>query len=264
MTEHSPQRSGRAAVFDLARACLLDPGCGNRQTGATGTNGRAVQMKLIPAAGFLLAALLPAAIDVAHASDTGTESAHTAHSQVASPLLSGIRPENPVQAELRSDPFLAEPLPEPARAQDPERGDQALSRECANGDITACEQFAEILGNQREDGAALARARQIYSMICTRGSATGCNETAWAFYEKGDRKSAGRALFLFTETCMAGVYEACLQAADMKRNGEGGPSDPAGAVELYAIACDGGLKTGCDLMSWTRSRISAPHTPAGQ
>lgn len=116
---------------------------------------------------------------------------------------------------------------------------------CAADDIEACENLAGMLQSGEGGPADPARARRIYSVICTQGSVIGCYELAWLFYEDGGELAMGRARFLFSETCAAGMLEACLQAGDMRRSGEGGPLDLAGAARSYAMACEAGLGPGC-------------------
>lgn len=96
-------------------------------------------------------------------------------------------------------------------------------------------------------------------MICTEGSVKGCYELAWMMYDSGaDDLELSRARFLFTETCAAGIFEACLQAADMRRTGEGGRQDEAGAARLYALACDAGQEAGCLMAPQTDAASDAP------
>lgn len=141
----------------------------------------------------------------------------------------------------------------------PSEEDLALAEErrsmadaCGRGDLEACEIFAAWLRDGTGGEADPVRARRIFSVICTEGSVKGCYELAWMMYDAGQEPEASplelsRARFLFSETCKAGVIEACLQAGDLRREGIGGSVDLAGAVRLYATACEGGLEPACTL-----------------
>lgn len=148
-----------------------------------------------------------------------------------------------------------------AAAEDslPSEEDLALAEErrsmadaCGRGDLEACEIFAAWLRDGTGGEADPVRARRIFSVICTEGSVKGCYELAWMMFDAGQEPEASplelsRARFLFSETCKAGVIEACLQAGDLRREGIGGSVDLAGAGRLYAMACDGGLEPACTL-----------------
>lgn len=146
--------------------------------------------------------------------------------------------------------FLTEPLEDVEtgpRGQDVQpSADEYLSEACAEGLISACEHIAGSLrlSTATEDQA---RARQMYAVICTSGSAVGCYETAWHYYDVGGAQATARARSLFTEACDAGHAESCLQAGDMRRTGEGGPRDPAGAELAYRKACLAGESLACQM-----------------
>lgn len=141
----------------------------------------------------------------------------------------------------------------------PSEEDLALAEErrsmadaCGRGDLEACEIFAVWLRDGTGGEADPVRARRIFSVICTEGSVKGCYELAWMMFDAGQEPEASplelsRARFLFSETCKAGVIEACLQAGDLRRDGVGGKVDFAGAGRLYAMACEGGLEPACTL-----------------
>lgn len=141
----------------------------------------------------------------------------------------------------------------------PSEEDLALAEErrsmadaCGRGDLEACEIFATWLRDGTGGEADPVRARRIFSVICTEGSVKGCYELAWMMFDAGQEPEASplelsRARFLFSETCKAGVIEACLQAGDLRREGVGGSVDLAGAMRLYATACEGGLEPACTL-----------------
>ncbi|MFN4184972.1 MAG: hypothetical protein ACK4M6_09320 [Hyphomonas sp.] len=129
-----------------------------------------------------------------------------------------------------------------------------MANACGRGDMEACEIFAAWLRDGTGGTADPVRARRIFSVICTEGSVMGCYELGWMMYDAGlgsgsgldtDELEISRARFLFSETCKAGVIEACIQGADMRRNGVGGRVDEDGAGRLYAIACEAGLEIGC-------------------
>ncbi len=130
---------------------------------------------------------------------------------------------------------------------------QGMAEACGRSDLGACEIFAAWLRDGTGGEADPVRARRIFSVICTEGSVKGCYELAWMMYDGaqvGDAAGRGalelsRARFLFSDTCKAGVTEACLQAGDMRRHGEGGPLDLAGAARFYGIACAAGIEPGC-------------------
>ncbi len=130
-----------------------------------------------------------------------------------------------------------------------------MAEACGRSDLEACEIFAAWLRDGTGGESDPVRARRIFSVICTEGSVKGCYELAWMMYDAaqvGDASGRGalelsRARFLFSDTCKAGVTEACLQAGDMRRHGEGGPLDLAGAARFYGIACEAGLEPGCGL-----------------
>lgn len=131
---------------------------------------------------------------------------------------------------------------------------RAMGEACGRGEMEACELFAAWLRDGTGGAEDSVRARRIFSVICTEGSVKGCYELGWMMYDAGlgsgsgldtDELEISRARFLFSETCKAGVIEACIQGADMRRNGVGGRVDVAGAGRLYAIACEAGLDIGC-------------------
>ncbi|MGE6697733.1 hypothetical protein ACQKH5_08590 [Hyphomonas sp. NPDC076900] len=151
---------------------------------------------------------------------------------------------------------MAEPA---AEDSPPSEEDLALAEErrgmadaCGRGDLEACEIFAAWLRDGTGGEADPVRARRIFSVICTEGSVKGCYELAWMMFDAGQAPEASplelsRARFLFSETCKAGVIEACLQAGDLRREGVGGTVDVASAGRLYAIACEAGLEPACPL-----------------
>lgn len=131
---------------------------------------------------------------------------------------------------------------------------RAMADACGRGEMEACEMFAAWLRDGTGGEADPVRARRVFSVICTEGSVRGCYELGWMMYDAGigsgsgldtDELEISRARFLFAETCKAGIFEACLQGADMRANGVGGRVDTDGAGRLYAIACEAGLEAGC-------------------
>lgn len=143
---------------------------------------------------------------------------------------------------------------------------RGMADACGRGDLEACEIFAAWLRDGTGGEADPVRARRIFSVICTEGSVKGCYELAWMMYDAGQEPEASplelsRARFLFSETCKAGVIEACLQAGDLRREGIGGTIDLTGAGRLYAIACEAGLEPACALaeeVSPPREDAAAP------
>ena len=154
------------------------------------------------------------------------------------------------QAEEPAEPTEDELLAEERRG---------LGEACGRGEMEACEMFAAWLRDGTGGAEDRVRARRIFSVICTEGSVKGCYELGWMMYDAGMGSGNGletnalesealeisRARFLFIETCKAGIFEACLQGADMRRNGVGGRVDLEGAGRLYAVACEAGLEAGC-------------------
>ncbi len=154
------------------------------------------------------------------------------------------------QAEEPAEPTEEELLAEERRG---------MGEACGRGEMDACEMFAAWLRDGTGGAEDRVRARRIFSVICTEGSVKGCYELGWMMYDAGMGSGSGldtdalesgaleisRARFLFAETCKAGIFEACLQGADMRRNGVGGRVDTEGAGRLYAVACEAGLEAGC-------------------
>ncbi|WP_162786354.1 sel1 repeat family protein [Hyphomonas sp. CACIAM 19H1] len=163
------------------------------------------------------------------------------------------------EPEILPEDEAAEATAERAEDSPPSEEDLALAEErrtmadaCGRGDLEACEIFAAWLRDGTGGEADAVRARRIFSVICTEGSVKGCYELAWMMFDAGQEPEASplelsRARFLFSETCKAGVIEACLQAGDLRREGVGGTIDIAGAGRLYAIACEAGLEPACPL-----------------
>lgn len=157
---------------------------------------------------------------------------------------------SPEGETLAADMAEDNPLSEEDLALAEER--RGMADACGRGDLEACEIFAAWLRDGTGGEADPVRARRIFSVICTEGSVKGCYELAWMMFDAGQEPEASplelsRARFLFSETCKAGVIEACLQAGDLRREGIGGMIDPAGAGRLYAIACEAGLEPACTL-----------------
>ena len=172
-------------------------------------------------------------------------------------------PDTLPEAEAVTADAGEDALTEAETAEDSQPSEEALLAEerrgmaeaCGRSDLEACEIFAAWLRDGTGGEADPVRARRIFSVICTEGSVKGCYELAWMMYDGaqvGDASGRGalelsRARFLFSDTCKAGVTEACLQAGDMRRHGEGGTLDLAGAARFYGIACEAGLEPGCGL-----------------
>ena len=158
----------------------------------------------------------------------------------------------PFASEALPDLFFDEPSTDPDTEDMFEPDELVMLRAeraagCASGQLAACELYAGMVLTGEGGEADPVRARRIYSVICTQGSVLGCYELAWLFYDDGRDLAPGRARFLFSETCLAGLLEACLQAGDMRRSGEGGRQDEAGAALFYAVACEDGLEEACAL-----------------
>ncbi|MFN4025035.1 MAG: tetratricopeptide repeat protein [Hyphomonas sp.] len=161
-------------------------------------------------------------------------------------------PASPFASEALPDLFFEEPETDPDTEDITEPDELTVLRsehaaDCASGQLAACELYAGMVQTGDGGEADPVRARRIYSVICTQGSILGCYELAWLFYDEGGDLAPGRARFLFSESCIAGLLEACLQAGDMRRSGEGGRRDEAGAALFYAIACEDGLEDACGL-----------------
>lgn len=171
---------------------------------------------------------------------------------------------SPEGETLAADMAEDNPLSEEDLALAEER--RGMADACGRGDLEACEIFAAWLRDGTGGEADPVRARRIFSVICTEGSVKGCYELAWMMYDAGQEPEASplelsRARFLFSETCKAGVIEACLQAGDLRREGIGGTIDLTGAGRLYAIACEAGLEPACALaeeVSPPREDAAAP------
>ncbi|ABI77906.1 hypothetical protein HNE_0367 [Hyphomonas neptunium ATCC 15444] len=173
--------------------------------------------------------------------------------------VSDVTPEAEMAAAEGEDALFSTETAEPAAAPSEEdlllaEERRAMGEACGRGEMEACEMFAAWLRDGTGGAEDRVRARRIFSVICTEGSVKGCYELGWMMYDAGIGSGSGldtdalemsRARFLFSETCMAGIVEACLQGADMRRNGVGGRVDVDGAGRLYAIACEAGLDAGC-------------------
>lgn len=243
----APDLEGAEAAYAEACALGAEMACGEEEAGTAGTEETAEMGAPEP----MLVPLPPE-----------TEGNDEEDRRNAPLLVTVAAPGTDAgEEEAPPPPFASEALPdlftEPAET-DPEAEDAgepdelavlraALAGECASGLMESCELYAGMVQAGEGGEADPVRARRIFSVICTQGSIIGCYELAWLFYDEGEGLAPGRARFLFSETCLAGIVEACLQAGDMRRSGEGGRQDDAGAGLFYAIACEDGLEAACGM-----------------
>jgi len=111
-------------------------------------------------------------------------------------------------------------------------GEKALRKACDAEDSGACMDLAEIWS--RRDMPANRRKR----------------------VAEGYRK----ARMLLEKACAEGDGDACMEASDLRREGKGGPADPARGDALLADACRAGSGEGCFQLARRADAHSIPNS----
>src|SRR5690606_9096867 len=98
----------------------------------------------------------------------------------------------------------------------------------------ACARLAELYRTGRGVVRDEAKAVEVYGRACEQGSARGCGGKA--LLVRNEDAAAARALF--ERSCDGGFGAACVSAAEMHEQGEGGPADAVKAAWLLKKGCE--------------------------
>jgi uncharacterized protein len=115
-----------------------------------------------------------------------------------------------------------------------------LAAKCRSADDDACHKLADAVKVWDPSGSVLspAKASEVYSVACAKGSKEGCRLLALTLKE-GDSKDQSRAARLLTKDCTAGFQSSCVTLGWQYKDGLGVPKDPSQTLLLWTRACEG-------------------------
>lgn len=95
-------------------------------------------------------------------------------------------------------------------------------------------------------------------VACEQGDIVGCGNLGWMYAtgSSGAEQSYYNAAKYLTRACDAGHMQSCNNLAVLYDGGFGVRQDKRKAIELFGLACDYGIETGCSNYSLMRTRGS--------
>ena len=159
------------------------------------------------------------------------------------PLAALVLLVAPVLAYAQSP--AVEAAREAAADYDRDGAKSILTEACDTDDAAACRSLLAMLDNGYSDEDQVA-ARALAGQVCDNGDLLGC-VTLWRYAQRGHGGDIDRPLMResLTTACQGGIHSACIVAANMAINAEGGPQDTASAMNLFLGTCEQGNAASC-------------------
>lgn len=126
--------------------------------------------------------------------------------------------------------------------------EELLRHGCQNAGVQACAALlsvadASATADDASDGdkSALHHALELYEVVCTSGSARGCDKAAATAIKLGDPRSAAT---IYRRSCTSGHHDTCLALAELQL-GDGDLSDVPEGMTLLRATCKKGHNPSC-------------------